>query len=271
MKLYLSILKKSGIGFILLWIVSCANSQADGRDRNMIHFGLYHNTPIPVRVSGKITLSDGRRGYLPTLSPEIKQAILSPDTENPFKAVYSHVYTSAFLNELQNCPFIGLPYELDGDENSTEWVSMTVFYGCIKGYDDYMYSKPHNWVLQQDAKNNFRVLMESDGQMLSAIKSHAKQQNYDKLSTDHYVVNFSPAAQPQCGRAYVEWQYRQNHYQIIKQSIFPNDCERLFKFDGSDDTLDSPGDVVRKENEAKAQKAVEAVINPWLDKLHTLY
>ena len=113
--------------------------------------------------------------------------------------------------------------------------------------------------------------MESDGQMLSAIKSRAEQQNYDKLRTDHYVVNFSPSAQPQCGRAYVEWQYRQNHYQIIKQSIFPNDCDRLFRFDGSDDTLDSPGDVVRKENEAKAQKAVEAVINPWLEKLHGIY
>ena len=270
MKLYHSLLKKISIGFILLWIVGCANSQADAPS-TMVSFGLYSFTPIPVRISGMISLSDGRQGALPVIPPEIKQAILSSETKNPFKAMYGHLYTPAFLSQLQNCPFIGMPYELDGDKNTTEWIALTVFYGCVKEYDSFMYSQPHNWILQQDADQSFKILMESDGRMLSITKSHAKQQNYDKLSTDHYVVNFSPSAQPQCGMAYIRWQYRQNHYQITEQLIRPDDCEQSFEFDGSDDTLDSPGDVVRKENEAKAQKAVEAVINPWLEKLHGIY
>lgn len=266
MKTLLCFLKRGLMGLVLAWIGLNPTSFAAIPDNNMIHFGIYDYSPTPVQINGSARLKEGVI-ELPALPSYIKQAILSPKTINPFKSVYRSVYTPAFLKQLQRCPFIGMPYELDGNKVTQEWMVMTLFYGCVKQYNSYINSEPHNWILQQDTKKQFRVLMESDGRSLSPTKSKSRQQNYDQLLTDHYVVNFLPTARPQCGMVSVKWQYRQNRYQLIKQQILPIGCESLFEYGGNFEMLP---EAAQNDNRKKAQKAVEAVVTPWLKQLRAI-
>lgn len=165
-----------------MWVGVNSASFAAIPDNNMIHFGIYSITPIPVQLSGTASIPEGRV-ELPSVPLHIKRAILSSKTTNPFKSAYRSIYTSAFLKQLQKCQFVGMPYELDGNKTTTEWIVMTVFYGCAKGYDSLVGSEPHNWILQRDAKNQFRILMESDGTSLSLTKNQSKQKNYDQVIT----------------------------------------------------------------------------------------
>lgn len=269
MKILLCFLKRGLMGLVLGWAgfnPAFASNQSD----DVASFAMYSYTPIPVKASGSAILPEGEV-VLPTVPSYIKQAILSPKTINPFKTVYRSIYQPAFLKQLQGCPFIGMPYELDGNGSTKEWVVITLFYGCVKQYNNYIASQPHNWILQQDAKKQFRVLMESDGRSLLAVKGSPKQKNYDKLITDHYIVNFAPTAQPQCGRVVARWVFRQNRYQLTQSTLEAQaTCESLFNF-GSDDTLNSPEDRYRKKNEAKARKAIEKTILPWVKQLKALH
>lgn len=265
METFSCFLKRSLIWLVLMWVELNSASFAAIPDNNLISFGIYTFSPIPVQINGSARLKEGVI-ELPAVPSYIKQAILAPKTINPFKSVYRTVYTPSFLKQLQGCPFLGMPYELDGNTATQEWVVMTLFYGCVKQYSTYLGSQPHNWILQQDAKKQFRVLMESDGRSLLAVKDSSRQKHYDKLFTNHYTVNFAPNARPQCGMSHVKWQYRQNRYQMTEQKIRTDDCEQLFKYGGNEILPEA----AQNDNKKKAQKAVEAVVTPWIKQLKAI-
>ncbi|MEN9432708.1 MAG: hypothetical protein RLZZ422_297 [Pseudomonadota bacterium] len=265
METFLCFLKWSLMGLILAWVGLIPAGFASIQDSDVASFAMYSYSPSPVKVNGSARLPEGEV-VLPVVPFYIKQAIFSPRTTNPFKSVYRNVYTPVFLKQLQGCPFIGMPYDLDGNMSTKEWIVITLFYGCVEQYDNYISSQPHNWILQQDAKKQFRILMESDGRSLLAVKDSSRQKKYDKLFTNHYIVNFAPVARPQCGMSHVKWQYRQNRYQVNEQKISAEGCEQLFKYGGNEILPEA----AQNDNKKKAQKAVEAVVAPWLKQLQAI-
>ncbi|WP_020559342.1 hypothetical protein [Thiofilum flexile] len=189
------------------------------------------------------------------LPANIKQALFSPNTQNPFKKAYAVFYNSNNFKQLKTCPFIGINFNIDNNLKTEEWYITTPATGCIKDQPDLSYSNSvtHNWILQQDEKGSFKILMESDDALM--IDLATPQSTYKPLDTIHNVMRFMPKSTLGCGDVYIKWRYNntKKQYQYIFYNPRIAGCDQKFSYE-----------IVTDLGAKKAITAVNKVILPWV-------
>ncbi|WP_020559511.1 hypothetical protein [Thiofilum flexile] len=188
------------------------------------------------------------------LPANIKQAIFSPNTQNPFKKAYATFYTPANFKQLKTCPFTGIDFNIDNNLKTEEWYITTPAAGCIKGQRDIDGVTSHNWIIQRDEVGKFRVLMESDKSL--TIDPVTSQSPYKPLSTYHSIQRFMPKSTLECGDAYIKWRYnntKKQYQYFFKKISIGNPCNGDLAFESTDDL-----------GLKKAVAAIEKIVNPWI-------
>lgn len=185
---------------------------------------------------------------------------------NPFKNSYLHFYTNPVIELLKSkCPFVGVNFELDGNNNTQEWLVTTNIGACNSKILD---SENHIWIIQKEQNKNWRVLMESDATLTAKT---IKVKSYKQLWTEHYVNSFSPKSGLGCGRVALRWNYLNGRYRIIKQGIDYGDCSSKFVFDrpesGYNDAPDYVSEAENTRRKRQAEAKVKVIANQWLQTL----
>lgn len=185
------------------------------------------------------------------LPTSLKRQLFFPTTSNPFKAVYAVLYTPAALKKLQNCPFVGIEFDLDSNRKTREWYISTSTVGCVKNQSYIDGGMGHNWILQKTEKGQFRVLMESDS-TLHVAKLNNKKSLYKPLETLHVVMRFSPSSKLGCGAISVDWTYSstKQQYQIGKTYLQQANCP----------------EIQGVANNQRLMARIKAEIDPWMNK-----
>jgi hypothetical protein len=206
-------------------------------------------------VKNKKRETQGRYTIESALPFDIKQALFSPRTQNPFKQAYATFYTAANFKQLQTCSFIGANFNLDNNLKTEEWYVATSATRCIKDQPDFWYSNSitHNWIIQRDEAGKFRILMESDDSL--TVEPLTPQSPYKPLSTTHHVMRFMPQSALGCGDAPLTWHYNntKKQYQYTFYAARVTGCERKFSFE-----------IMSDSGAKKAKAAVRQVVIPWI-------
>ncbi|WP_026221011.1 hypothetical protein [Thiofilum flexile] len=188
------------------------------------------------------------------LPADIKQALFSPSTQNPFKKAYATFYTPTNFKQLKTCPFTGIDFNIDNNLKTEEWYITTPATGCIKDQHDIDGITSHNWIIQRDEVGKFRVLMESDKSLV--IDLVTPQSPYKPLSTYHSIQRFMPKSTLECGDAYIKWRYnntKKQYQYVFKKISIGNPCNGDLAFESTDDL-----------GLKKAVAAIEKIVNPWV-------
>lgn len=187
------------------------------------------------------------------LPDDIRQALFSPATQNPFKKAYATFYTPANFKQLQRCQFIGSDFNIDNNPKTEEWYVATSATSCIKDQSYIDGGTSHNWIIQRDEKGKFKILMESDDSL--TIDFATAQSSYKPLNTIHNVMRFMPKSTLGCGDVYMKWRY--NHAKKQYQYTFYNPriagCDQKFSYE-----------IVTDPEAKKAIAAVNKVVIPWV-------
>jgi len=163
----------------------------------------------------------------------VKQATLATSTFNPFNVLYPVLYTASNRDKLAKCPMLSVPFELDNDSATQEWFVSSSTYFCLgqnkrdpnkQGTDH----DSHMWVLQKQANQQYRILMEGDNLMV--VSRHAQQsynQGYNDIESYLYLNRAQPIHANQCGGAINTWQWndQQGRYQLNKMDYHARDCD----------------------------------------------
>lgn len=198
---------------------------------------------------------------IPILPPAIKQLVLSKATFNPFKGAYAYLYSPQNQKKLSSCYFAGLPFELDDNPKTQEWVASVSLYGCLAGQSSGNGADAHSWILQQDAQKRTRVLMESDGDVIVKEKTPQDKFGYRQIWTEHYVTRFAPQDKLGCGRVEMKWIYQGKQYKILQQGpTISVDCD-------GDRWNENLSDAENRQRKHQAAMQVKAVVNRWLPTL----
>lgn len=191
---------------------------------------------------------------------KLHAALTASSTPNPFRALFPELYTAANAKKRTQCDVLGVPFELDDNSTTREWLLGFSALQCLnadasaalRGGD----TEPHHWVLQQNAQGKYRVLMESDGEV--QISNRHKEHGYKEIRT-RVLVKRLPDNDLQCGSAELTWHYRRERYVLAERAYFAHDCQALYfpELSGAD--------WQRAYTDYEAQ--VKTLVDDWLEKL----
>lgn len=165
--------------------------------------------------------SNAKKIRVSSFSPSVKKATLTPSTSNPFKALYPHIYTATNRTRLANCPMLSFPFELDNDTTTQEWLVSSSTYFCLGQSKQGIDHDAHMWVLQKQANQQYRILMEGDNLMVITQTNH---QHYKAIESYLYLNRANPNQAAQCGGAKNTWVYHQGRYQLSNTEYHARDC-----------------------------------------------
>jgi len=182
--------------------------------------------------------NDSNRIHNKALSGSLKKHLLSSKTKNPFKVVYSDIYSSYNSQKLEKCSFYALKLDLDNNPNTNEWIISAYLESCLYGYSyeadrqgsfkNYYYSdNPHNWILQKDTQGQYRVILESDDPIYM-MNRHDPNYNTNALSTKMFLGKINRNNKTLCGAAEISWQYKDGQLYPFKAKASADGCYRLF-------------------------------------------
>lgn len=164
--------------------------------------------------------SSAKKRFKTLASKQLKQAVLANNTPNPFKRLYSYVYTAQNKKKIINCPALSFPFDLDNNPTTKEWVVTSSLYLCLSPRGMDLDSVPHMWILQRKA-GRYRILMEADGYIKIFGKS---QNNYNDILAYIYQNRASLNPSYKCGGPMNMWFYQNNQYQLANKSYHAQDC-----------------------------------------------
>ncbi len=158
-----------------------------------------------------------------SLAPaSLKQAVVAETTPNPFKKLYSYLYTRKNKARLLKCPALSFPFELDSNPNTKEWVVSSSPYLCLASRGFELDDTPHMWLLQKKA-GKYRVLMEADGYIKIFGKS---QNNYNDILAYIYLSRTTQTPEEgTCGGLKNMWVFQNGAYQLANQDYHAEDCD----------------------------------------------
>ncbi|WP_020560966.1 hypothetical protein [Thiofilum flexile] len=185
---------------------------------------------------------------------DIKKALFSPTTQNPFKKAYATFYTSISFKQLQKCHFTGADFNLDNNPKTEEWYISTSATGCIEDQSYIDGGTSHNWIIQRNEASKFKVLMESDRTL--RVNPITTQSTYRPLGTYHNIQRFMPKSTLGCGDVYLEWRYnntKKQYQYVLKNISIGSPCNGDLAFETTSDP-----------SYKKAVAAIEKIVNPWV-------
>jgi len=156
----------------------------------------------------------------------VKEATLATTTENPFKALYPHIYTANHREMLLQCPMLSFPFELDNDDNTQEWLVSSSTYFCLGVNKQGIDYDAHMWVLQKQSNNHYQILMEGDSLMIiNNINKKNNKQYYNAIESYLYLNRTDIGHINKCGGTKNKWLYAQGHYQLEKTEYHTRNCD----------------------------------------------
>lgn len=150
----------------------------------------------------------------------VQQAVLASTTANPFKRLYPALYTTRNRERLIQCPMLSLPFELDNNPQTQEWLVSMSSHFCLNPSSQGEDHDAHMWILQRQANYRYRILMEGDHLI---VVTNNQQQGYKTIESSLYLKRSQTNQQP-CGGAVNTWMYRQGRYQLQKTDYHARDC-----------------------------------------------
>ncbi len=165
--------------------------------------------------------TSSRQRFKKLASAQLKNAVLSNSTNNPFKSAYSYAYTPKNKNKIRKCPALSFPFELDNNKATKEWLISSSLYLCLssKGYE--IDSIPHMWILQRKA-GRYRILMEADGYIKIIGNSLS---NYDDILAYIYLSRTRRNGSNLCGGPMNMWTYSNGRYVVANADYHSDDCD----------------------------------------------
>ena len=172
-----------------------------------------------------------------TATKRVKEATLASATENPFKALYPHIYTANHRERLLKCPMLSFPFELDNDANTQEWLVSSSTYFCLGANKQGIDYDAHMWLLQKQSNDHYQILMEGDSLMVinnnqytnqSHNKKYNKQDNkhhYNSIESYLYLNRTQTGLSSKCGGTKNKWYYSRGYYQLEKTEYHTRDCD----------------------------------------------
>lgn len=180
----------------------------------------------------------------------IKKRITDQQTLNPFREIYSYIYTKKNIDKFLKCPALGLSIEIDNDLSTSEWVITSSPFLCLSNKGRGVDSTPHIWILQKYKNNNYRILVESDKSISIINPNKTKNSDYKQIKTELYLKQINPDGN-ECGGAYLNWQYKKGEgYKVTKKSYHVQDCD-----------LGSTHDKMKKAYTDKHLKAIKPKVS----------
>ena len=158
----------------------------------------------------------------------LRNKIFSATTLNPFRLLYSDIYTSLEYKRYPQCSFIGLQLEVDDKAVTKEWLIAFSMKNCVSSNNMRAYSSNsdvHFWILQSDTKKQYRVLMESDN-LFYMINNHNKA--YKILETQLFNLPINKLDKKACGYGLVKWHYQQGRYRPYQLYPKINGCDAVY-------------------------------------------
>lgn len=169
-------------------------------------------------------LSETDDSAFKTMAAPLRTALLSPQTTNPFRARFPAIYRER--SALAHCPMLAAAIDVDNQASTQEYLIAYSRLRCLElepserlRHGD---TEPHYVILQQQANDRYRVLMESDGE-ISVLNKQAA--GYKALESKVMLEREFPTHELQCGGAELTWRYDGNAYQLSKTSYVAQDCE----------------------------------------------
>ena len=186
----------------------------------------------------------------------LKRAITSATTINHFAETYAFYKNTDDIKAILKCPALSTQFELDNNKSTKEWlVSLSLKY-CLnpksRGVDQY----PHMWVLQQNAKGQYRVLLEGDDKITITVSDDKSDSGYKVAESDIFLNKLSKKESKKCGGATVSWRYMADRYRPTQREYHHVDC----------DSKKSKGATLRRYSK-KHLKAIRPEVNKIITSL----
>lgn len=159
--------------------------------------------------SGSITTppaSDTSRSSMVEVPPESVLDILkAKSTKKPFASMFYKTNLALQQGKMDSCVFRSLNTEIDDNADTTEWVVSTD-QQCLKGNINTL---PHVWIMQRQANDQYRVLLEADDNVIRLRNS--SHSGYKDISI---TTTLDPESSRSgvCGAIYATWQFQQDRY-----------------------------------------------------------
>ncbi len=173
-----------------------------------------------------------------TATKRVKEATLASTTENPFKALYPHIYTANHREILLQCPMLSFPFELDNDPSTQEWLVSSSTYFCLGTNKQGIDHDAHMWLLQKQSNDHYQILMEGDSLMVinnlnpknnqytnQTHNKHDNKHNYNSIESYLYLNRAQSELSSKCGGTKNKWHYSQGYYQLEKTEYHTRDCD----------------------------------------------
>ncbi len=163
----------------------------------------------------------------------LKNRLFASSTDNLFRQFYPYIYNKSNRHKYDNnCPFIGVEYEVDGRSNTTEWLIAAPIERCLfrENIDQYYYNydtlNQHNWVLQRYDNNKYRVLLESDGEIDFTHDSTNKASTIGtRFEINRMLWDKDPMA---CGYLSTQWTYRSGKFYMNVAMYLRDYCSHTY-------------------------------------------
>ena len=204
-------------------------------------------------ASGKGSVADLDMLYFPQ---HILDRIISSQTSNAFRKVYPQIYQAQHLEKLRKCPFLGTQFELDNDASTSEWLATISIPLCLRLEKRGVDSNPHMWIVQKQADNTWRVLMESDSSISVINSSQNDRPAYKHLKTWLYNRRSWLGHENNCGGARIVWKYQDEQYHPIELHYQTHDCD-----------FQNSHSEVRMQYEKKHLANIKLMVDQRLDNL----
>jgi len=208
---------------------------------------------------------------LRVFSDHLAEVVFDPKTENPFKSIFLDIYEEKYRKKYKDCDFTGFKFELDDNTATDEWyISFSADY-CL--YDEetlYLSTNnAHGWIVQRQASDTYRVLMEGYGLMYISAKHkrHGYQSIEQRVFTEYSTRKISLAAlnsperrgmkDPPCGAGWIRWEYKDNYYQPVHLRPISNSCSNQYEYNIED----------KESFIARTQKTIKRRLLTWVSKV----
>jgi hypothetical protein len=161
-----------------------------------------------------------------TVTERVKEAILATTTENPFKALYPHIYMANNREMLLQCPMLSFSFELDNNDNTQEWLVSSSTYFCLGVDKQGIDHDAHMWLLQKQSNGHYQILMEGDSLMvINNPDQKNNKHNYNAIESYLYLNRTDTELTSKCGGTKNKWRYDQGHYQLEKTEYHTRNCD----------------------------------------------
>ena len=208
------------------------------------------------------SLGESHEDLFRPISKSLRKIMNKKSTDNPFKNSFKKIYTAKNIAKRLQCPVKGVRLEIDNNATTKEWLIGFMASKCFNnknliskfGAD----SKIHQWILQQQAKGNYRILMEAESE-LTYIENKNSYKGYKQIETAFSVKHTLPNYPLKCGAAQIRWEYAPDNRYHIKSVLYNiSDCRSVYLYNNTDPNL------IEAEWEMSMKEKVIAAVNSWV-------